>query len=61
MDEADLTRKTGRILCSDFPRSIGAAIVYEDIFPILVRLAQNAFDALREVDSGVIEWRYDAY
>src|SRR5215469_3366655 len=59
-DEAELIRKARSIAFGDFCRSISAAIVHKNVFQILVSLPQNAFDALAQVFSSVIEGRYNA-
>jgi hypothetical protein len=40
---------------SYFPRPVSAAIVDEEIFPVSVRLGQNALDALGEIFLGIEE------
>jgi hypothetical protein len=59
-DEPDSIRKKPSVPLGDFVRSVGAAIVHKDVFPILVSLVQDAFDAFCEVVSRVIKGRYDA-
>jgi hypothetical protein len=61
MNEADLIRKMSGVAFGDLSRSVGAAIVYENEFPIFVSLPQDAFDALAEVVSSVIAGCYEAH
>src|SRR5580704_6611760 len=59
--DADFIRVTGCVAFRDFSRSVSAAVVHKNIFPILMCLAQDAFDALTEVVACVKERRYDTY
>ena len=45
---------------SELSRPVGAAIVNENVVPILIGLTQNAFDALGEEVPGVVKRSYDA-
>jgi hypothetical protein len=55
VDEANLAGILGGILRGDFRGTIGAVIVDEDVLPIRIGLAKDAFNTLREEFVSVIE------
>ena len=55
VDETNLAGILGGILRGDFRGTIGAVIVDEDVLPIRIGLAKDAFNTLREEFVSVIE------
>lgn len=51
----DFVGVNGSIAGRDFTRSVSTAIIDKRVFPIPVRLSQNAFYALRKIGTGVVE------
>ena len=49
------------IMKRNIKRAIGATVIYNDVFPILVRLAKNTLNAFGYVGRLVIHWRDDAH
>ena len=60
MVETYFFREPGCVVLGDFARSIGALIIYKYVFPVRIRLAQDAFDAFGKVVLGIVERRDDA-
>jgi hypothetical protein len=60
MTQADSRRILLRVPARNFARSIVALVIYEDIFPVLISLVQDAFDALRKEVPRIMEGRNDA-
>ena len=54
------TRIFSGITPRDFERSVRAAIVDDDVLPVLISLGQHALDALGKILLAVIDWSQDA-
>src|SRR6185369_12742704 len=54
-----------RVPCSvptgDFRRSVGAAVIYDRILPILIGLTKNAFYAFRQIFRSIVNGSDDAH
>ena len=50
------TRGETDVLSGNFGRSVIAAIVHYRVVPILIRLSQDALNALREVLRSIVHW-----
>ena len=59
MFDADLLRKLVGILLRDPCRAIRAAVIDQDIIPVLVGLQEDALDAFSKIFFRVKEWGYE--
>src|SRR5690348_2984402 len=52
--EDPYSRIFGGILTSNFGRSIGTAVIDNDVFPMWIGLTKNGLDAFREISRSVV-------
>jgi hypothetical protein len=48
------------VVFCDFDRSVRAAVIYENIFPVVVSLPEYTFDTLGQVVLGIVERSHNA-
>jgi len=51
----------GGVVRRDWPETIFAVIVANDVLEFLMRLRQDTFDAILQIGLVVVDWRYYAY